>query len=103
MPQHATLRIGGPRSLSESLHMQGFCPDPMFRAGPLPVRVAVDGNALPEVQLRKSDGRFDISFPLPKEAMGKTSVEVTLDAGRSFRASGDSRDVSLLFGLFEIR
>jgi hypothetical protein len=30
-------------------------------------------------------------------------VEVTLDAGRSFRASGDSRDVSLLFGLFEIR
>ncbi len=41
--------------------------------------------------------------PLPNEAVGKSSLDVSVNASRSFRASGDSREVSLMFGLFEIR
>ena len=103
MPRQATLRISGPRSPSERLRLQGYCPEAMLRAGPVDLRVAVDGNVLPEVRLRNGARLFDVSFPLPQEAVGKNSLDVSVDAGRSFRASGDARDVSLMFGLFEIR
>jgi hypothetical protein len=103
MPQRATLRIGGPRLSSERLRLHGFCPDAMLRAGPVDVRVTIDGNALPEVRLQNGASLFDVSFPLPNEALGKSSLDVSVNASRSFRASGDSREVSLMFGLFEIR
>ncbi|HBY62135.1 MAG TPA: hypothetical protein DEH78_20125, partial [Solibacterales bacterium] len=43
----ATLRVGGPRHAAERLWLAGFVADVQMAAGPLPIRVWVDGEALP--------------------------------------------------------
>jgi hypothetical protein len=50
-----------------------------------------------------ADGSFEISFPLPDSLTGKPEVQVAVVVNRTFRAPGDSRDLGLAFGVFEIK
>jgi hypothetical protein len=103
MPRHATLRIGGPKTSSEKLRLQGFLAPAQLTQGPLPVRVTVDGARLPEQMLIPAGTRFRVEFPLPPEAVGKKELQVGLEVGHTFRVGQDSRDLGLNFGTVEIR
>ena len=103
MPKFATVRIGGPASKDEKLYLRGFCPEIETKQGPLDVRVAVDGAKLPPVQIAPGQILFDFDFPLPAELVGKPRIEVSVEAGRTIRLPGDGRDLSLAFGVFEVR
>jgi hypothetical protein len=103
MPKHATLRIGGPKTSSEKLRLQGFLAPAQLTQGPLPVRVTVDGARLPEQVLIPAGTRFQVEFPLPPEAVGKKELQVGLEVGHTFRVDRDSRDLGLNFGTVEIR
>jgi hypothetical protein len=103
MPKHAMLRIGGPKTSSEKLRLQGFLAPAQLTQGPLLVRVTVDGMPLPEVVLIPAGTRFRVEFPLPPEAVRKRELQIGLEAGRTFRSREDARDLGVSFGIIEIR
>jgi hypothetical protein len=103
MPKRATLQIGGPRSSSERLYMQGNCPESLLQQGRVPLRVTVDGAPLPETTLGKGDSQFDLSFPLPPQAVGRNLMNVTVEAGRAVKVGPDAVEFALRLGVFEVR
>ncbi len=103
MPKSATVQIGGPANQGEKLYLRGFCPEIETRQGPLDVTVAVDGTALPPVQIAPGQILFDFAFPLSTSLLGKPHIEISVEAGRTIRLPGDNRDLSLAFGIFEVR
>ena len=103
MPKRASLRISGPRTPSETLYLQGFIAPVQIAQGPVRVRVTVDGVSLPEVVLDPAGSRFQLEFPLPKQALGKEELAVTVEVSRTFQDGADTRTLGLNFGGFEIR
>jgi len=103
MAKKAGAVLAGPASQNEQLHLAGYCPAAQVAAGPLTGRVLVDGEEIGQLRLTRGDTGFQAAFPLPSETMGKPSVEVTIELPRTFRAPGDSRDLGLVFGSFEVR
>jgi hypothetical protein len=102
MPAEATVRLRGPQAPGQQLHLVGACVKGLTADGPVPVTVQVDGIPLRPVELLREDS-FDISLPLPDSLVGKASVAIFIKVGRTRRAPGDIRDLSLAFGIFEIR
>jgi len=103
MPKRATLRIAGPRSPSEKLYLNGFIAPVQIAQGPTTVRVTVDGVSLPDATLRPAGSRFQLEFPLPKQALGKEELRIVVEVGRTFQNGADARSLGLNFGIFEIR
>jgi hypothetical protein len=103
MPKSAAVRIAGPATKDEKLYLRGYCPEIETRQGPLDLTVAVDGTALAPVRIAPGQILFDFAFSLPAELVGKSRVEVSVEAGRTIRLPGDDRDLSLAFGIFEVR
>jgi len=103
MPRRATLRIGAPASGGMKLYLRGACPEELLKAGPLPVRVTVNGIALPAAAIRPGETAFELAFDLPAAVTGKTEMRLTVDAARSFAPASDPRDLALAFGTFEVR
>ena len=103
MPKQATLRIGGPTAAGQRLYISGYCPPGQLEKGALPLSVAVDGKSLPAVRIQPGTEHFDFDFLLPPELVGKESVEVAVEAGRTFTPPGEDRELGLVFGVFEIR
>jgi len=103
MPQRATLRMGAPPSAGMKLYMRGACAEDLLRAGPLPVKVTVNGIALPPAEIRPGETSFELSFPLPDSVVGKPDMHVTVESGRSFRPASDPRELGLAFGTFEVK
>jgi hypothetical protein len=103
MPRRATLRMGGPLASGDKLYLKGACPDAQFVQGPLPVRVTVDGIPLPGARIMPGESVFSLSFPLPNQLVGRSSVLVSVESDRFFSVSKDIRELSLAFGIFEIR
>jgi hypothetical protein len=103
MAKRATLRLGGPRTSSDRLYVSGYALPPADGKGPLRLTVAVDGRALPAASLADSGGRFSLEFPLPAEAIGKPSIEVSVEVDRTVTHSGDPRQLGMIFGTFAVR
>jgi hypothetical protein len=103
MPKAATVRLGGPATAGQRLYLSGYCAKAQLEKGPLALSVRVDGRALPAVQIQPGAEPFEFSFALPDELVGKESVEVAVEVGRTFTAPGDKRELGLAFGVFEIR
>ena len=103
MPKRATVRLGGPKTASARLYLTGYCPPQQCQKGSLPLSVEVDGKKLPAVSIPRGAERFDLDFALPAELVGKDSVEIAVEVGRTFIMPGDDRQLSLAFGVFEIR
>ena len=101
MAQQASVRLSGPRTSNQTLHLTGFCPAAQVRSGPLTMIVAADGTSMKPALLR--EGAFDVSFPLPPELVGKKEIGVTIHVDRTFRPPNDARDLGLSFGVVEIR
>jgi hypothetical protein len=103
MPKQATVRIGGPTAAGQRLYISGYCPAGQLEKGALPLSVAVDGKALPPVRIQPGTEHFDFDFAVPYELVGKQSVEVAVEVGRTFTPPGEDRELGLVFGVFEIR
>jgi hypothetical protein len=101
MAQQASVRLGGPRTSAQTLHLTGYCPAEQVRSGPLTMLVSVDGKPMKPALLRL--GAFDVSFPLSPELVGKKEIEVNIRVDRTFRPPHDLRDLGLSFGVVEIR
>jgi hypothetical protein len=93
MPRRATLRIGGPHTQSDRLHLDGFGP-------PNEIRVSVDGTPL---ILKIGDSPFHYSLGLPDQLVGRDQMEILIEAAHTFRVNNDGRDLSLAFSLIEVR
>jgi hypothetical protein len=81
----------------------GSCPEEQLRAGPLTVKVAVDGVELPPAVIRPGESAFDLAFPLPPRAAGRPEMLVAVEVNRTIRPASDPRDLGLAFGVFEVR
>jgi hypothetical protein len=103
MPKRATVRLGGPHSPGQKLHVEGFCSARQIEEGPLAVTVSVDGQAYPPVLLDRGDAAFKFSFPLPSELVGKERIEVSVEVDRTFTVASDPRPLGLVFGTFAVR
>ena len=103
MPKRATLRIGGPASAAEKLYVTGFCPRMQFEKGPLQMVIAIDGRTLPAVSLDKGSDAFNLVFNPPAETVGRPVLNVSIEVGRTVSPGGESRQLGLAFGVFEIR
>jgi hypothetical protein len=103
MAKRASVSLRGPRTDAERLYVSGSCPAQLVRAGPLKLSLSVDGVPVGSSLLTKPDSAFELSFPLPAQAAGKPSVEVTVEVSRAFSFAGDNRELGLAFGVFAIR
>jgi hypothetical protein len=101
MPKRATLRIGGPASPAEQLYLRGQCPEALLKQGDVIVTIAVDGSTLPPVAIHET--AFEIAFPLPASVVGKPEMQVAVEVSRVLHPAEDPRDLSLVFGLIEVR
>jgi len=101
MPQRATLRLGGPRTTSERLHISGYCPASLLQSGPLEMTVGADGAPLSTVRITRGDAAFHFDFALPSRLLGRPGMEIEVRVNRTARA-GD-RELGLVFGVFEVR
>jgi len=93
MPHRATLRIGGPRTPSDRLYLNGFGP-------PNDLRVTVDGTPL---ALKIVDNPFFCILDLPNQLLGRKQLEISIEAAHTFRVDNDGRDLSVAFRSIEVR
>ena len=103
MAKKATVRLGGPTNPGQRLYLSGYCAKAQLEKGPLALTVRVDGRALPAARIQPGAEPFEFSFALPDELVGKESVEVAIEVGRTFTAGADKRELGVAFGVFEIR
>ncbi len=103
MPKHATVKLRGPSRDGEKLYLKGSCPGALLKAGPLKMRVSVDGELLGG-EVRIPEGGFAFEFKLPASVTGRAVVEVSVDLDHtSHPVAADPREFGLAFGTFEIR
>jgi len=101
MARRASLRIAAPGAAGQQLHLSGYCPEEQLRGGPLRVTVAINGEPAGAGEIRENS--FELAFPVPASALGKPDMQVAVEAGRTFRVGSDQRELSLVFGVFEVR
>jgi hypothetical protein len=92
------LRMGAPKEPGRMLHLIGYCPEGL---GAARASVSIDGMALQPVEVRP--GKFDLAFRLPDAVTNQREMHVSLDLDKAFRPPGETRDLGLSFGVFEIR
>ena len=103
MPKRATVTLRGPRTPAEKLYITGACPAAALKSGPLKMQVSVDGEKLVPVWIRQPEEQFSFTFELPRQLVGRSSVEVSVELDRTFFVPPDSRELGLAFRFFEIR
>ena len=98
MARRASVRIAAPANAGQKLYLRGYCPKEQFHAA---VSVTVDGMALTRAPVETES--FELAFALPAAVVGRPSMEVAIEVSRTFRASGDPRELGLAFGTLEVR
>ncbi len=100
MGPRAEVRLAAPRSAGERLHIRAIYPD-HYHVGTIYLTVFV--NRIPAGRAAIHDSRSsELILPLPASVTGSNEMTVTLEAGPSFRPPGDTRDLSLAFGVVEL-
>ncbi len=72
-----------------------------FRGGSL--RVELDGVSLGEKPVSGENQQFQLIFPIPAEWKRDRTVQVKIVASQTFRAPGDPRELSVVFGTVQIQ
>ncbi len=80
MPGRATLRLAGPRSAAAHIVITGYCWDQQLARGPVHIAVSADGVDLGSAEMRGPEIRFEKSFGLAPELIGRKSMNVELRA-----------------------
>ncbi len=103
MPQQATVRLGGPKSDGQKLHLTGSAPEEIFRQGPLHLKVSADGLLLTTFTLTPASTQFDLITVMPSESVGRFETLITLETDRVLVPPGDGRKLALAFGKIRIQ
>ena len=98
MGKRATLRMGAPTQPESKLILTAYAPPQL---GALELTVFVNGIELPPAAVRS--GSFETAFALPDAVAGAQEMQIALQVNKTFRPPGDPRDLSLSFGVFEVR
>jgi len=102
MPKTASVRLAGPRSLTEQLTLTGYCSQEQLRSGPLNFKIYADSILLSNETVSKPS-EFSRTVSLPVQTVGRSSIEVSVETSRVFQESGPlGRPLGLAFGVFEI-
>jgi hypothetical protein len=101
MAKEASVRLAGPKSAGESLHIFGVCPAEFLADGPVTLSVTVNGNPLRSIPLRQPS--VDVSLPLPPALIGSRSMQVALAVDRTHTPPQDGRELGIAIRLVEIR
>ena len=102
MPAAATVRIGAPSAAGQKLYLRGQCPDEELRGNPLPVTVTIGGVRM-EGTIRPGENAFELAYDLPAAVVGQSEMQLTISVPRTFRPAADPRDLSLAFGVVEVK
>jgi len=103
MAKQALVRLPGPRSADEKLHVTGYSSAEQVAAGPVALSIAVNGVPLSTVEISDGDAKFDFSFALPATLVGTRLMEVRLSVNRTFNSPNDPRNLGLAFGVLAVR
>ena len=103
MGREGVVKMSGPVSASQKLILTGFAPAALLAAGPVVLRFSADGSKIGEGSVHSADDRFTFEFALPAALVGKSEIEVKIEASRTLRPPGDNRDLGMAFGTFAIR
>ena len=103
MPGAATVRLAGPSTKDDKLHLTGYCPAVVLSKGTMRLTVKADGEQVGTAEFTQSDAQFELAFPLPARLLGRETMEIELSVDHTVRTATDSRELGLVFGVFEIR
>ncbi len=102
MAQSATVQLAGPTSPAARLYVTGYGAAAALAAGPVTLRFRANGEDLGSTTVSRPDQKFAADFPLPAKLVDQHAMEVSIEASRSFRPAGDSRDLAMIFGTFSV-
>ena len=103
MPRSATFEIGGPAGPGESLVLSGFLPPAVAANGPIHLTVTANGFPAGTVTIDPPSRGFVAVVPLPPQVTGVYAIKIALSLDRVTRVSGDTRDLGLIFGRFDVK
>lgn len=101
MPARASVTMSGPPKSGMALYLNGSVTSQQLAAGPVTLKVAVEGVDLGIVSIGAND--FECRFSLPDSLVGKPQVIVDLSVSRIYHPPGDCRELGTSFGLMAIR
>jgi hypothetical protein len=102
-PRSATVRMAGPASRDGNLHVTGYAPAPVLAGGPAILIFRRGSVVVGRATISKPDEAFSLDFPLPPQAAGQESIEISIETQSSFHPAGDTRDLGMVFGTFSVR
>lgn len=100
MGRRAALRLAGPQTLQQKLHISGYCPAVLLSAGALELAVSVDGRRLGSRPITAGGAPFEQEFALPADLVGRPEMQVGLEVSRTFRPVPEDPELGLVFGVF---
>jgi hypothetical protein len=103
MGKSAEVKLAGPKSADQKLHITGYCPEGLSAWKPPAITVTADGKTLGFSKLENCRTSFTLDLALPREAVGKPSISVGVTVDRTFQVPGDTRDLGLPFGTFAVK
>ncbi len=95
--------MAGPQWANESLVVSGYCPAAAVAKGPVTLTVKTGARVLGSAILRQADKKFELTFPLPEDLVGRTRVDLKIETSRTFQPASDARPLGLIFGTFAVR
>ena len=102
MGKRAELNLPGPVSEGQHLHVTGYGAAPALQSGRVAIQFSVNGIDVGSGSITNPDAPFTFDFQIPEKAQGSQAT-VKLEASKTFRAPGDTRELGMIFGTFEIR
>ena len=103
MTKRGTLRIRGPRQRDSTLSVTGTGVPEQVAKQPLFLTVSVEGKAFPPSKIDASNLRFDFTYPLPPELVGKPEIQVALEVDRTTSTPQDQRQFGLVVDVAEVQ
>lgn len=101
MGQRSSVRLANPGKPS-ILTLQGWTAESFLNPDGVSVHLHVDGQDAGSFALRNNESSFVREFPLPASTDRQREMTVTLECSKTFRTSGDHRNLSLLFGRISV-
>jgi hypothetical protein len=102
MPKSATVQLGGPSSPDQRLYVTGYGAASALASGPVTLHFRVAGREVGSAIVAQPDHKFQCDFPLPAKLAGEYAIEVSIEANKTFRPAGDSRELGMIFGTFSV-
>jgi hypothetical protein len=99
MGKRATVRLRAPQQ-GQKLIIEGYAP---AAAVPVTLRISAEGVSLGSILQPAADQPFHYEGEIPNSLAARSSMTVVLEAARTFRTGGDTRELSAIVSLIALR